>query len=199
MPNDPFSLGAVWPPQTNLNQRMTPADSASPDRPATGSAQRTIRLVAWVFFGGLSVVVIGIVTAIVLARGPGLPPLTRANFDAAQQRWRDYKLNTYRAQISVSGPQPAMYVVEVVQGEPTAAWRNGDPLKQPRTWATWSVPGMFDTIQSDLLAIEQGRPGLVVRCLFDADYGYPIKYQRIDTENRSEVNWTILSVTDMRP
>ncbi len=179
-----------------------PDTAANPDArqpPARGPAERLLRKIAWVFFGSLGALILGVVLAIFFLRGPGLPPLTRAEFTAAQQRWRNYNMHTYHVDVSVRGSQPADYSVDVLNDEPTAASRNGIPIKQQRVWATWSVPGMFDTIQSDLDSLEQARPGLTARCLFDADHGYPVRYQRIDTVQGTEITWTVTRLIDIRP
>jgi len=104
--------------------------------------------------------------------------------------------------VTVHGPQPATYRVEVRDGEAIAAWRNGEPLKSQRTFGTWSVPGMFSTISRDVEAIERAaaehrqRP-LILRAAFHAEYGYPERYRRIDNGSRKggdsiAVTWEVV-------
>jgi hypothetical protein len=116
-----------------------------------------------------------------------LPPQTARDFAEAQQRWREHGPRDYDIEVEVSGPQPAVYRVEVRGGEPVAAFRNGRPLTQKRTWSTWSVPGMFDTQAGDfrhVARIEAGTadettPRLSLYGVFHPQYGYPQRYRRI--------------------
>ncbi|MBW8885585.1 MAG: hypothetical protein JF612_12615 [Planctomycetia bacterium] len=108
----------------------------------------------------------------------------------------------YDIEIHVTGPKASTYRVEVRDGDPQAAWRNGQPLLTRRTFGTWSVPGMFATMSRDVEAIERaaaaGRaPPLILRAEFDAQYGYPAKYRRIDNGSRKgsdaiAVTWDVI-------
>jgi hypothetical protein len=116
-----------------------------------------------------------------------LPELTPAEFDAAQQRWRAYGPVDYHITVEVEGRQAATYQVEVRDGQPVAAFRNGRPLTQRRTWGTWSVPGMFGTLESDFHHLEAVASGAAVETtprlslygVFDPQYGYPARYRRV--------------------
>lgn len=116
-----------------------------------------------------------------------LPALSEEEFRAAQARWRDQGPANYDVQVQVSGAQPAVYRVAVRRSEPVAAYRNGRPLPQRRTWETWSVPGMFGTLASDfrhVATMEAGRadastPRLSLSGLFHPRYGYPQRYRRL--------------------
>ena len=86
--------------------------------------------------------------------------------------------------------------------KPQAAWRNRQPLNSRRTFGTWSVPGMFATISRDVEALEQAAerrapPPLILRAEFDAQYGYPARYRRIDNGSRKgsdaiAVTWDVV-------
>jgi hypothetical protein len=116
-----------------------------------------------------------------------LPRLSPQDFDEAQRRWRENEPLDYDIEVEVSGPQPAVYRVEVRNGEPVSAFRNGRELTQRRTWATWSVPGMFGTLASDFRHAAQREAGLAdentprvsLYGVFDPVYGYPRHYRRI--------------------
>jgi hypothetical protein len=120
------------------------------------------------------------------------PPLTPEVFFAARERWKEAAPVDYDVTIRVVGPQPAEYRVEVRDGSPQAAWRNGQPLKNRRTFGTWSVDGMFRTMSRDVEAIERRAAGkadinetqLVLRAKFDPKYSFPAKYQRIEWGSR---------------
>ena len=66
------------------------------------------------------------------------------------------------------------------------------------TWDTWSVPGMFETLDQDLQIAEdpektiQAAPGTKwrLRCEFDAGLGFPRRYHRMVTGG-PEVYWRV--------
>jgi hypothetical protein len=177
---------------------------ADPNSP-NGAVLR--RLVLWSLAGLAS----GIVAAIVVLRVANYdptPPLTPELFEAARQRWKAASPPDYDIQVRVVGPQPADYRVEIRSGQPQAAWRNGHPLRQRRTFGTWSVPGMFSTMSRDVEAIERraaGRAGvnetqLILRAEFDPKYSYPARYKRIEWGSRRgstavTVTWEVTEFT----
>jgi len=158
------------------------------------------RLVLWSLAG----LAVGIAAAIVYLRAANYDPtpaLTPELFDAARERWRAAAPPDYDIEIRVSGAQAATYRVEVRDGQPQAAWRNGYPLKQRRTFGTWSVEGMFSTMSRDVEAIERRAAGeaginetqLILRAQFDPQYSYPRLYRRIEWGSRR--GSTAVSVT----
>ncbi len=133
------------------------------------------------------------------------PTLSPAQFHAAHEHWKAHKIPSYDIEIKVSGPQASLYRVEVRDGEPIAAWRNGQSLQSQRTFGTWSIPGMFSTISRDIEAVERAAATgsqlpLILRGSFHPQYGYPDRYRRIDNGSRKggdsiTVSW---EVTDFR-
>ncbi|MDP6059797.1 MAG: hypothetical protein QGH33_12940, partial [Pirellulaceae bacterium] len=119
----------------------------------------------------------------------------------------------YDVTIEVAGRQSAVYHVEVRAGEVVVSTRNSMPLKQRRTQGTWSVPGMFNTMQSDVDNAEQHRlgtaaegvPQVYLLALFDPQYGYPQRYHRTELRkwaNNSVVFWEVTQfdvVSDENP
>jgi hypothetical protein len=127
------------------------------------------------------------------------PALTEELFHAARQRWAEYGPKDYDVEVVVQGPQPGTYRVIVRDGESIAAFRNGQPLNQQRTFGTWSVPGMFGTISRDLAQIERRRsgnadrftPDLTLRASFDPELGYPRHYLRMEAGSTQDVSWEL--------
>ncbi len=160
--------------------------ASSGARPASPATLR--RFVAWTLVG----LAIGSAAALVILRqlyGDPTPPLTPAIFDAAHERWKAAAPPSYDIEVRVTGPQAATYRVEVRDGKPQAAFRNGQPLTTRRTFGTWSVPGMFGTMSRDVDAIanaaaEHKQMPLILRAEFDAKYAYPARYRRIDNGSR---------------
>jgi hypothetical protein len=161
------------------------------------------RIVLWGMLGtgiGLALAVVGLW----ISRHDGTPLLTPDEFEQAHRRWQAATPADYDIEIEVSGPQAAVYRVEVRGGQPQAAWRNGNPLNQRRTFGTWSVPGMFSTISRDVEALERraagqappGSPELILRAEFDPQFHYPRRYRRTEWGSRKgstaqEVKWVV--------
>jgi hypothetical protein len=156
--------------------------------PAPAAPSVTGPFVRWLIIGGL---IGGLSTLIVLAamHRDQTPNLTPALFEAAHDRWKKAAPPDYDIEVHVSGPQGATYRVEVRDGQPQAAWRNGDPLTSRRTFGTWSVPGMFGTISRDLETVDRHAAGrtsedLLLRAAFEPKYSYPERYRRIQWGSR---------------
>jgi hypothetical protein len=175
-----------------MNDDQPTPEDAQPNR---GAAEVRLSRIKWAFLGGIC----GLAIALLLGwlwRGPGsdLPPLTRAALEAAEARWRDHPARSYTIKVQVTGAQPATYQVEVRDGEALSASLNGRPLTQRRVFDTWSVPGMFGTLASDVERLEEpeneGR--ILARCEFDGQYGYPARYERIELNSGVQVAWEVV-------
>jgi hypothetical protein len=125
--------------------------------------------------------------------------LTREDFEIAQQRWTRSGPASYDISIKVVGRQPALYQVQVRSGDVVSATIDGRPLKQRRTFDTWSVPGMFGTIERDLEHVEEftasgprpNLPRLTLRATFDSNYGFPRRYRRLEWGTDRDVIWEV--------
>ena len=132
-------------------------------------------------------------------RNPASARLTPELFQAAKAKWKQEQPQDYNIEIQVRGNQPATYYVEVRGGEAQLALRNGQPLKERRTFSTWSVPGMFATMSRDVDVLElraAGRgdkytPDLNLRATFDPRYSYPARYRRVQYQSSLEVEWEV--------
>jgi hypothetical protein len=166
----------------------------------TGAVKRPMgrRFVLLAVAGGLLSVAIGLVAWIVIESRSRIPELTRADFDAALARWEKTQLHDYLIETTVVGRQPATYNVRIESDRVVSATRNGHPLKDQRTLGTWSIPGMFRTIEHDLLATEAPQDGadgmsrdLHLRAEFDPVWGYPQRYLRVEWGTDAQVSWTV--------
>jgi hypothetical protein len=133
-----------------------------------------------------------------------LPLVTEEMLADAQATWQRTAPDSYDVEVAVIGRETATYRVEVRDGEIQTASRDGQPLRQQRTWGTWTVPGMFETIARDVAAVEQARSGklesgtpqLVLRGQFDPQWGFPRRYQRTELHKfgaNQEVLWEVTS------
>lgn len=131
------------------------------------------------------------------------PELTAARWTAAKDRWLASSLGDYSLEVVVSGRQGARYAVDVQRGEVIRATRNGELLPQRRTWSTWSVDGMLETIGRDLDTIarresgsgDNSTPQLWLRARFDEQFGFPRNYLRTEGTRSGanpEVSWEVV-------
>lgn len=173
---------------------------------ADAKVRRAGAYAAAVFLGGL----FGLAIALFVIRqfGPGpIPEFSSDEFHTVRARWSQAAVTDYDLEVVVRGRETATYVVQVRDGAVRLASRNGQPLKQQRTWGTWSVQGMFETIERDLGTVdlqrqgksEPGAPQLLLRGSFDGEFGFPRRYQRTEVRKfaaNQEVSW---EVTKFRP
>lgn len=114
-------------------------------------------------------------------RSQRLPVLDSASFTAAQARWQEQTAKDYEIEIVVSGRSPGNYSVRVEQGIAKAATLDGRDLTRPRTFGTWSVDGMFETLQRDL-DTNADRNNLMLGAEFHPVWGIPMRYERIEMQ-----------------
>jgi len=134
---------------------------------------------------------------------PGLPQFTEADLAAAQARWRAHEVRDYDLTIVLAGRKNEEIQVVVRGGEPTAVVRNGLPLKEARTMRPWTVPGLFETLETDLdnAAHPAEKFGsadvrVVLRAEFDPQNGIPRRYLQQVYGRLDDLTWT---VTEFRP
>lgn len=174
----------------------------SHSRPASRFTVAAPRFVAYSILG----ICLGLVAMLIVMRQAHYDPtpsLSPEQLHAAHEHWKAHKIPSYDIEVKVSGPQAAVYRVEVRKGDAVAAWRNGQALQSHRTFGTWSIPGMFATISRDVEAMERAaaankQPPLILRAAFHPEYGYPERYRRIDNGSRKgsdsiAVMWDVTS------
>ncbi len=175
---------------------MTPA--------STDPSQRLRRVATYTTAGLLGVVagIIGLLAIVITRHQDTLPRLTPHDFYEAKARWEANSPPSYDIEIGVTGRQAAVYYAEVRKGEVFAATRDGEVLSRLRTIDTWTVPGMFTTIHSDVVNLErhlagtadQSTPQLLLRGYFDNQTGAPLRYHRTELRKwgpNVEVMWEV--------
>lgn len=165
--------------------------------------KRFARLIVWFVGGGVFGLVVMTIVLRVSSSDSGTPALVMADWELARNRWSAGAVENYDVEVAVTGRQAATYSVQVRNGKVVNATRNGNVLPQQRTWTTWTVEGMFETIGRDLDSVqrhETGRaepntPRLQLRAVFDPQLGYPQRYLRTEMVRfgaNPEVSWKVL-------
>jgi Family of unknown function (DUF6174) len=177
------------------NSHPPAADSAAPSSPPRGKRLPGVLMAGLI----LAVVIAGVVVALQLFAVRRIPELTEPLLEAAEERWQANGPASYNLDLEITGAQPGIVHVEVRDGEVTAMTRDGRAPDQRRTWAVWSVPGQFDTIERELELAEDpvhemqasADTRLKLRAEFDPHYGYPRQYQRMVFGGGPEVYWQV--------
>jgi hypothetical protein len=157
------------------------------------------------FLGAVGALVVVLVASSAF-RDRGWEELTEENYEAARQQWLSVAPSDYDIEVQVRGRQPARYRVEVRGGLARQAFRNGAPLRSVRTYETWSVGGMFETVGTDLehiMLVASGKasattPRVSSLVQFDEQYGIPRRYLRIErggSGGNPEVHWEVTEFT----
>ena len=155
------------------------------------------RTPVWIGLGiGL---IAGAITLYVALRADGTE-LTRADWDAARARWRNASIRGYIIEIETRGLRPALHRVVVAQGKVVERTTDGE-LAPARVHGTWSVDGMFDTLDMELR--NRANPKIpygvdsadqvVTRVVFDKKYGFPRSYLRHVLGRTGSIEWVVKS------
>ena len=132
----------------------------------------------------------------------GLPKITPDDLAAATERWEKSGLRNYRLTIVKSGRQTGEVKIEVRDGVAVGGTNNGVELKELRTREPWTVPGMFATLETDFdnaahAAEKFGGAEVVMRCEFDAKYGYPRRYLHQILGTYGDLSWEVTEFEEM--
>ena len=184
----------------------SPSSIANAASPEDGLAARDSRLSRRTLTIGLTLAALALLVVIVALQffvADRNPLLSAGRLVAAQQLWQQHGPSSYDMEVEIRGAQPGNVHVEVRDGAVTQESRDG--LATPkRTWDTWSVPGMFSTLERELVLAEDPQhemdvaagTRLQLRCDFDPKNGLPRRYHRFATGAAPEVFWR---VTDFQP
>lgn len=180
--------------------------SASPNDSSGSARAAAARRKLNRLLGGLLGLVLGagvaLVVVLIVANRSRLPDLTRERLETQRRVWRRHALPNYDIEVQVTGPRAATYRVRVRDNVAVSETIDGRPLDDPRTFATWSVPGMFETIERDVETVESNAERgsavegvhLSLYAAFDPHYGFPTRYQRIAWGNGAtgvDVTWRV--------
>jgi hypothetical protein len=183
-------------PGSRVSTATTPqSEGGAPGEPTTPGFKLTQSAL---ILGAFVLIIGGVLLLLQLFVARRLPELTEARFEAAQALWEKNGPTSYDMDIRLSGAQPGEVHIQVREGNPTAMTRDGIAPAE-RTWDTWTVPGMFQTLVEEFAFKDdpthkgQGAPGAEVwlRCEFDSKFGYPRTYQRIMTGGGPQIEWHV--------
>ncbi len=147
-------------------------------------------------------VVFGLIVAILIACWmwrDRTPRVASSDLAAARQRWDGNGPSDYDLEVRLEKQQVELHRVEVRDGQVRRYTLNGHEMSRRRTFETWSVPGMFGTIQHDvdnLDLVQTGdattsTPRLTLWGTFHPQYGYPASYRRFQWGTDYEVAWEV--------
>lgn len=112
--------------------------------------------------------------------------MTAARLNEAEELWRTTGPSDYDIKVETFGPRAAVYRAQIRNHQAVAAFIDDRPIQSLHALDTWSVPGMFDTIQSDIDSQEivaageavKSTPRVVTWGKFHKTWGYPESYRR---------------------
>jgi Family of unknown function (DUF6174) len=170
-------------------------DQRSTDKQPSRRLRRVAITIACMALGAIAGLLVFALTTI--RRPP--PPMTQADFEAAVERWHAHGPHDYSMTVELSGRQSGTMVVTVRNTEPTSVKRNGVPTPE-RTWAYWTIDGLFQIIRVDLEGLDQPERAfdgsdvahLVQQAEFDAELGYPRRYRRAVQTTGDAIEWEIV-------
>jgi hypothetical protein len=147
--------------------------------------------------GAVAFALVGIILSVGYFVVERIPLLTELELDAAKKCWQERGPVSYDIDIELRGAQPGHVQVKVRNRVAADETRDGR-VPQKHTWETWTVPGMFDTLETDMEIAEnpehaiQAAPGTrwQLRCEFDPQLGYPRRYHRL-ASGGPEVYWHV--------
>jgi hypothetical protein len=164
----------------------------------TVGSERVSRRTTIFLLASLAFALLCVVLALQFFVAERIPEVTEAEFMKAKKLWLENGPANYDMDVVIRGAQPGSVHIEVRNKVATAMTRDGITPAE-RTWDTWSVPGMFETLDQDMQIAEdpereiQAMPGTEwrLRCEFDPELGIPRVYHRLVTGGGPEVYWRV--------
>jgi hypothetical protein len=132
----------------------------------------------------------------------GMPQIHLDDLAAARDRWQTAEVADYRLTVVLVGRQSGELKIEVRGGRPVGMTRNNIAVKAERSWDPWTVPGMFETLETDFdnagHAEEKfGGGEVVMRAEFDPQYGFPRRYLHQILGRHGDLEWTVTEFTPL--
>lgn len=161
------------------------------------SARRLSRRTTLFVLGSIAFALASLVLALEFFVVERIPLLKESELNDAKRLWQEHGPVSYDMDIEIRGAQPGRVQTNVRNRVVMAETRDGRVPKE-HTWETWSVPGMFNTLELDMETAEnpeqaiQAPPGTKwqLRCEFDPVFGIPRRYHRLATGG-PEVYWRV--------
>lgn len=171
------------------------SDEPPQSEPASGPKSQPTTKTAkppWLGILAAGLLLIGLVAFFAKVRAGQTPTISPTEFEAARAKWDDTQPANYRIAVQVKGMQPGVYEVEVNNHIATSASFDGRDLKRQRTFGTWAVTGMFETLARDF-ETNKNENYLLLKGEFDPTYGFPKKYERIEmrTGAHDALQWEV--------
>jgi len=185
-------------------------NGASPLRePTSRKKQRRLKasVIVWgAILGAIVTAGFLLVIGVILNREI-VPPLTRADYDAAVERWEKNRPTDYDCDLDVFGNRPGRIEIQVRANQVSKFMRDGRTPAQPRTWEYWTIDGQLETIGQELDMLEKpaqafgggasGMPSLNAR--FHPQLGYPEVYRRFVPGTNQDLSWKITRFEQVDP
>jgi hypothetical protein len=161
-------------------------------------AKRIRAIVTGIILGGMLTAGFVLLVGVLLFR-ERVPALTKADYQAAVERWQTKRPKDYNCDIEVYGNRPGAIHVEVRAGEVVRMTRDGVEPRQRRTWDYWSVDGQLETIGEELAMAADPEHAFgggatappILSARFHPELGYPEIYRRIVPGTQQDVTWKI--------
>lgn len=143
--------------------------------------------------GGLTSLVVAV--GLVLLNRDTTPVLTEQELETAIDRWERAQPAGYRMELEVSGTQAGKVQIEVRDKEVANMTYNGVQPRSATAREAWTVPQMFETLYREMELAEELPPEqrAMLRASFDATYGFPDHYRRLQMGQQGSVAWDVLS------
>jgi hypothetical protein len=172
-------------------------DKVGNDGVSVGVRRRSSRRTTLFVLGSIAFALACLVLALELFLVERIPLVTESDLNAAKKRWQEHGPVSYDMEIVLRGAQPGHVEISVRNRVVTAETRDGRVPKE-HTWDTWTVPGMFNTLETDMEIAEnpeqaiQAAPGTTwqLRCEFDPVLGIPRRYYRM-ASGGPDVYWRV--------
>ncbi|MCA9100483.1 MAG: hypothetical protein KDA63_04990 [Planctomycetales bacterium] len=175
---------------------MTEDSSNTTHRESDQPKQRRrspLRAFIWTAVGGTGFGLLAVLVVTAMRTGDRMPEVDDEALAAASERWDRSAPASYDLELRVSGSRDQQVSVEVRDGDVADLSLDGNTPSQRRTWDYWSVPGLLDIIEADLARAEDAPPGSVrLFAEFDATYGYPRRYRRIESNAMANAEWNVV-------